>query len=83
MLIGDVMVYLLATVLGFLAHGELGPDAWGRVLSTLIPFVTAWLLISPWVVGWQPPVDRRLGHLWRPALGAIYSAPLGAWLRSL
>jgi hypothetical protein len=77
------MVYLLATVLGFLAHGELGPGAWGRVLSTLIPFVTAWLLISPWIVGWPPAVDRSPSHVWRPALGAMYAAPLGAWLRSL
>ncbi|OGO67353.1 MAG: hypothetical protein A2Z37_17220 [Chloroflexi bacterium RBG_19FT_COMBO_62_14] len=77
------MVYLLAIVLGFLAHGELGPGAWGRLLSTLIPFVTAWLLISPWIVGWPPPIDRSPSRLWRPALGAMYAAPLGAWLRGL
>src|SRR3990172_4044003 len=78
-LVGDGMVYLLAIVLGFLAHGELGPGAWGRLLSTLIPFVTAWLLISPWIVGWPPPIDRSPSPLWRPDL----ELGPGAWGRLL
>ena len=83
MLVGDVLVYGLVSVSGFLAHGGLGQDPWDRVLSTLIPFVTAWLLISPWIVGWRPPVDRIPSRIWRPALGAMYAAPLGAWLRGM
>jgi hypothetical protein len=81
--LGDIAVYLVATVLGFASHDELSLDAWSRLLATLVPFVLAWFLISPWIVGGMDPNERGPSLLWRPALAAIYAAPLGAWLRGL
>jgi len=80
---GDVLVYLVATVLGFATHEELVLAAWGRIVATLVSFILAWFLISPWIVGSGIPNDHRQARLWRPALAAIYAAPLGAWLRGL
>jgi hypothetical protein len=81
--IGDAVVYLVATLSGFASHDELTLAVWGRFLATFVSFALAWFLISPWIVGRDVVGDRRLARLWRPALAAIYAAPLGAWLRGL
>lgn len=81
--VGDVLVYAIATFVGFAAHGELVLAAWGRLAATLVSFTVAWFLISPWIVKRVEPDDRDAGRLWRPPLAAIYAAPLGAWLRGL
>lgn len=82
-IVGDVAVYVVATVLGFASHQELAWSVWGRFLATLVSFVVAWLLISPWIVEGVDPNDRGWSRVWRPALAALYAAPLGAWLRGL
>lgn len=81
--VGDVVVYVIATALGFASHDELTLAAWARFLATLVSFVVAWFLISPWIVKGVDANNRDLARLWRPALAAIYAAPLGAWLRGL
>ncbi len=81
--VGDVAVYIVATVLGFAGHEELALAAWGRFLATLVSFTLAWFLISPWIVGGVDPNGRGSARLWRPALAALYAAPLGAWLRGI
>jgi hypothetical protein len=80
---GDVAVYVVATVLGFANHDELTLAAWGRFAATLVSFTLAWFLISPWIVEGIDPNGRAAAGLWRPALAALYAAPLGAWLRGL
>lgn len=80
---GDILVYLVATVLGFASHRELVPTAWGRFLATLVSFTLAWFLISPWILGRGGPQERWSTRLWRTVLAAVYAAPLGAWLRGL
>lgn len=77
------MVYVIATALGFASHDELTLAAWGRFLATLVSFVVAWFLISPWIVKRVDRISRSRARLWQPALAAIYAAPLGAWLRGL
>jgi hypothetical protein len=83
LLAGDLMVFVVATVLGFQRHGELAGSAWERMLATLIPFCAAWLLIAPWLGVYQTTLAAQRGQLWRPPLAACLAAPLGAWLRGL
>jgi hypothetical protein len=81
--IGDAVVYLVATLLGFASHDELALAVWGRFLATFVSFVVAWFLISPWIVRRVAVKNHGLARAWQPALAAIYAAPLGAWLRGL
>lgn len=77
------MVYLVATLVGFVSHDELTLAVWGRFLATFVSFAIAWFLISPWIIRRGVVEDRGRVRVWRPALAAIYAAPLGAWLRGL
>lgn len=83
LVIGDVLVYVLATLSGFATHNGLVFAAWERILATLGSFILAWFLISPWIVGAGTSHTGSLARWWRPALAAIYAAPLGAWFRGL
>jgi hypothetical protein len=82
-LIGDIGVYFLATILGFLSHsGESDPSA-SRMAATFLPFLLGWILIAPWLGSYDPGKIVDLNSVWRPALGALYSAPIGAFGRSV
>jgi hypothetical protein len=80
---GDLLAYLLATVLGFASHRELGVAALGRMAATWIPFSAAWFAIAPWLRLFDPARLRGGPHLSRVVLAALIAAPIGAWLRSL
>lgn len=77
--IGDILVILLVTWIGFWTHNEsvLNP----RWLTTFLPVVIGWLAISPWLGLYRPEVFCSWKQIWRVALAAVLSAPLAAWLR--
>ncbi len=80
LMIGDIVVLAITTAFGFANHGTLG-SAGLRILATLVPLLTAWFLISPWlgVFDGTRVMDPR--QLWRPLLAMILSAPFAAFLR--
>lgn len=78
--IGDALAYLLVTLLGFSTHGDLGNSSVGRVLATLIPFYTGWLLFAAWGGVLQTGAHPRLWIL-RSAMTALLAAPFAAVLR--
>lgn len=82
-LIGDIGVYLLATILGFLSHtGESDPSL-SRIAATFLPFLFSWIIIAPWLGVYHPDTTGDLKSLWRPVLASLYAAPVGAFGRSL
>jgi hypothetical protein len=80
---GDVLVYLLATLIGLACHGELESGIWLRVLATWLTFSAAWLAVAPWLGALAGVRVSDWRRLWRPGLAAWLAAPLGAWMRSL
>ncbi len=79
--LGDLAAYLLATVLGFARHAELGSQAAPRMLATAMPFFAAWLAVAPWLGAYDRGLALEARRLWRPPLAAVYAAPIGGILR--
>jgi Protein of unknown function (DUF3054) len=77
---GDVLVLLLATVLGFATHGELG-SAGLRMLTTFVPLVVAWALVAPHLGAFDLEKSSQPGQLWRPFWAMVLAGPWAAWLR--
>lgn len=82
-LIGDVVVYLLATVLGFISHAGESEPSLNRMAATFVPFLIAWIIVAPWLGAYDPGKFKDLKFLWRPVLACLYAAPIGAFGRSL
>jgi hypothetical protein len=83
LLAGDLAVYLLATLAGFAGYDELRGENAGRFLVTLLSLVLAWTLLALLLNLFDPAHARNRKRLWRPYLAAVFSAPLGGWLRGL
>jgi hypothetical protein len=82
LIIGDGICYLLITTLGFMTHETLSASNIDRLLITFLAFFVAWLLISPWLGLFQREIVASRSGVWRPALAALFAAPMGGWLRS-
>lgn len=80
-MLGDVAVYLLATLLGFASHERLETAALGRMLATFVPFLVAWLALSAWTGVYRPYPSASLRLLGKALLATLFAAPLGAVLR--
>lgn len=80
-LVGDILVLAMMTVVGFASHGEL--KAGPRMLATFIPFVLAWLWVSPWFGLYEEDVLRQPRQVWRVLWAWSAGAPLGALSRAL
>lgn len=82
LLFGDTLTLALTTLIGFSFHGTLG-SAGGRLLTTFLPSLAAWLLISPHLGAYDHQRAAQLREVWRPFWAAILSAPMAAWLRAI
>ena len=80
--VGDICAIALVTVIGFASHGSLD-TADLRMLTTFVPLLVAWYLISPFLGVFQSDVITDWHKLWRPALAMVYAAPFAAWLRAI
>ena len=79
---GDICAIALVTIIGFSSHGSL--DTAGlRILTTFVPMLVAWYLISPFLGVFQSDVITDWRKLWRPALAMVIAAPFAAWLRAI
>ncbi|MDF1499022.1 MAG: DUF3054 domain-containing protein [Anaerolineales bacterium] len=81
--LGDLVTYLVITLVGFGSHDTL---AWGslpRMLATLIPFSLSWFILAPWLGVYRAEVIRSRSHLPRVIFASLLAAPVGAFLRGL
>ena len=82
LIVGDVVILTLITGFGFANHGTLG-SAGLRILSTLVPLVVAWFLISPLMGVFDESRVRDPRQLWRPLWAMILAAPIAAFMRGV
>jgi hypothetical protein len=80
---GDVVTYLLVTLIGFNSHDTLAMEALPRMLATFVPFTVSWFVVAPWIGLFDAAILRQRSHLARVLLATTLAAPLGAFLRGL
>ncbi|MCP3994511.1 MAG: DUF3054 domain-containing protein [bacterium] len=80
-IIGDVVVLVLLTVIGFATHLTL--DAFGRMIVTMIGTVAAWAAVAPFLGVYTESVIDDPGSLWRVAWAGLLAAPLATFLRGM
>src|SRR5262245_4829818 len=83
LLLGDVLTIALITFIGFAAHREADLSLLLRMAATFFPLVVAWFLLAPWFGLFQDEIIHNARQLWRPALTALFTAPLAAVVRGL
>jgi hypothetical protein len=81
LMLGDILAICLVTIIGFTSHGEAGVSFLPRMAAAFFPLMVAWFLLAPWFGLFQDNVIQNARQLWRPALTALFAAPLAAVLR--
>jgi hypothetical protein len=82
LLLGDILMLGIVTLYGFASHEALG-SAGAHMLTTFLPLVAAWFLISPHLKAYDLATVRDPRQLWRPLWSLFLAAPLMGLLRSL
>lgn len=80
LIIGDTITLGLVTLYGFASHDEL-ETAGLRLLTTFLPLVFAWILISPHLGLFDSKRLEEPRQLWRSFWAMVLAAPLAAWMR--
>ena len=83
LILGDILAIGFITLIGFATHGETGLAFLPRMAATFFPLVIGWFLLAPRLGLFQDEVIHNARQLWRPALAALFAAPLAAVLRGL
>jgi flagellar biosynthesis protein FliQ len=81
LIIGDILAIGIVTLIGFATHRETALSFLPRMAATFFPLVIAWFLLAPWLGLFQNKIIHNARQLWRPALSALFAAPLAAVLR--
>ncbi|HEX9840186.1 MAG TPA: DUF3054 domain-containing protein [Anaerolineales bacterium] len=81
LILGDILAIGLITLIGFATHGETDLAFLPRMAATFFPFVIGWFLLAPWLGLFKEEVIDNAQQLWRPALTALFAAPMAAVLR--
>ena len=81
LMLGDILAIGLVTIIGFATHGHTGLSFLPRMAATFFPLVIAWFLLAPWLGLFQDEVIHNSRQLWRPALTALFAAPMAVVLR--
>jgi hypothetical protein len=79
--VGDALAIALVTFIGFATHGEAEVSFLPRMAAAFFPLVVSWFLLAPFVGLFQDQTVGNASQLWRPALTALFVAPLAAVLR--
>ena len=83
LIIGDLLAIALVTIIGFATHGEAGISFLPRMAAIYLPLSMSWFLLAPALGLFQREILADPKQLWRPALSALFAAPLAAVLRGL
>ncbi len=78
---GDMVAIAILTVIGFATHGEADLAFLSRMGALYVPLSISWFLLAPALGLFQPDITSAPKQLWRPALTALFAAPLAAVLR--
>jgi hypothetical protein len=83
LILGDVLVLLIVTLIGFATHGEAGLPFLPRMAAAFVPLVISWFAIAPWLGLFQDEVIYNAKQLWLPALAMLFAGPLAVVIRGL
>ena len=83
LILGDLLAIALITLIGFVTHGEAGLDFLPRMAAIYFPLSISWFLLAPALGLFEQETTSGPKQLWRPALTALFVAPLAAVLRGL
>lgn len=79
--VGDVVVLIVLTVLGFASHSTLD-ETW-RLLVTTVGVLAAWAIVGPWFGVFSTEVLTRWHAVWKVALAWAIAAPVAGFFRGL
>lgn len=79
---GDILVLGLVTVYGFASHNQLD-TAGSRMLTTFIPLLLSWFLVSPHLEVFDLQRAAQPRQLWRPFWAMILAAPMAVFIRAV
>ncbi len=79
---GDILVLGLVTVYGFASHNQLD-TAGSRMLTTFIPLLLSWFLVSPHLGVFDLQRAAQPSQLWRPFWAMILAAPMAVFIRAV
>lgn len=83
LILGDILAIAAITLIGFATHGEAELSFLPRMAALYIPLTLSWFVLAPWLGLFRDEITSNPRQLWRPALTALFSAPLAAVLRGL
>lgn len=83
LILGDILAIALITIAGFVTHGEAGLTFLPRIAAIYFPLSISWFLLAPALGLFQQETTSDPKQLWRPALTALFAAPLATVLRGL
>lgn len=81
LILGDILAIALLTLIGFATHGETDLSFLPRMAALFFPLLISWFLLAPALGLFQDELTSIPKQLWRPALAALFAAPLAAVLR--
>jgi hypothetical protein len=79
-IIGDVVLLIALTVVGFVSHSTLD-ETWRLVVTTL-GVLLAWAVVAPWFGVFSTAVLTRPAAVWRVAWAWAIAAPVAGFLRA-
>ena len=79
--LGDLLAIALITLIGFTTHGEANVSFLPRMAALFFPLAISWFLLAPALGLFNLQTTSDAKELWRPALAAMFAAPLAAVLR--
>jgi hypothetical protein len=81
LVIGDAIVLLFVTLIGFSSHDRLSSGI-PRMLASFVPLLASWALIGVHVGVFDPARVADPKQLWRPFWAMVLAGPFAAWLRA-
>ena len=81
--LGDALILLSTTLVGFVTHGETDLSFLPRFLAVFLPLAVAWFLLAPWFGLFEQEISSSSKQLWRPVLAMLFVVPLAVVIRGL
>lgn len=85
LVIGDILVFLVFSVIGRISHGEpVGLTALPQVVGTAAPFAAGWFIVAPFVGAYRRDITTRPRQMAkRTAFAWVLACPVGLTLRGI
>jgi hypothetical protein len=83
LILGDILSLAVVTILGFVTHGEGGPEYLPRMAAAFLPLMVAWLILAPWFELFDLQKVFNLKMAGRMTLAVVFAAPLALVFRGL